>query len=319
MGESTQNLTNALSAEAPFDDPQADIILRSGGSSTVDFRTYKHYLSTASPIFEDMAAFPQRRPDSSLSNVLIVQMQEGEHDLRSLLLFCHPGTLPDLPTNLNQLYRLASLAEKYMLDFATAWVRKLSHPIITTTPIGGYIVARKFQWKEEAEIAARQCLTLSLDKIIAWHDPILCDAPASFFQDLLWYHRTCSEVLSAYTRPIRWKRDWYAQDREPPGFIYSTYFYTYDEPSFCCSGDTYENGGAAMYSKQWWEIFMSGLSKDLSHIPSFDVVLTPQSFNAAMAEAIKCEQCRSIALDALSTFADRVASQALDRIKLVRS
>lgn len=44
-------------ASPPFDDPEADIILRS--SDNVDFHVYKFLLSLVSPVFKSMFALPQ--------------------------------------------------------------------------------------------------------------------------------------------------------------------------------------------------------------------------------------------------------------------
>ncbi|EIW75069.1 hypothetical protein CONPUDRAFT_66183, partial [Coniophora puteana RWD-64-598 SS2] len=47
----------ARQAKAPFDDPEAEIILRS--SDNVEFRVFKSFLAFSSSIFRDMLSLPQ--------------------------------------------------------------------------------------------------------------------------------------------------------------------------------------------------------------------------------------------------------------------
>ena len=335
MDGDIQDALNPTPAGAPFDDPQADIILSSSGCSTVYFRTHKKYLVDASPVFKDMISLgPGDQPISSTGDLTIVDMHEQEEDLRTLLLFCHPGALPDLPTDLRQLYRLVYVAHKYMLDSVIVWLRKLLIPLLNAEPVGGYILARKFRWKEEAELAARQCLTLTLDKLIAWHDPVLCDAPMSFFQDLLWYHRTCAQVLSDHCRPGRWKDIWFQRyldvSMTPQMEDFVPHLHTYaplDElielSQWCCARGSYPNPPPedeyVLQTKVWWETFMVGLSNSLSITPSFDVVMAALPFNDAVQDAASCPRCGRVALRELQRFAEHAKRGATRKINRASS
>ncbi|KAI0285939.1 hypothetical protein BGY98DRAFT_249262 [Russula aff. rugulosa BPL654] len=53
-------------AEAPFNDAQADLILRSSDEVPIHFRVFKNILSLASPVFADMFSIPS--PSSPSEN-----------------------------------------------------------------------------------------------------------------------------------------------------------------------------------------------------------------------------------------------------------
>ncbi|KAK7687859.1 hypothetical protein QCA50_009078 [Cerrena zonata] len=101
-------------AGAPFDDPTGDIILRSNGARKVDFRTQRIFLIHASTVFKGMFTLPQ--VDIPDSGAPIVEMQENEQALRSLLLWCHLGAVPEPLASFEQLYNLYYIANKYMMD-----------------------------------------------------------------------------------------------------------------------------------------------------------------------------------------------------------
>ncbi|KAK7687865.1 hypothetical protein QCA50_009084 [Cerrena zonata] len=306
-------------AGAPFDDPEADIILRSGGDSTVDFRTFKRYLMTASPVFKGMISLPTHPPNNSPPEITVVQMQEGERDLVSLLLFCHPGTLPDLPTTLNELYRLGRIADKYMLESAITLLKTLSRPILTKEPVGGYLLARKLQWKEEAEFAARLSLAWSIDRIISWNNhPILYEVPVTSFQDLLSYHRACSNMISFFMTAEIWKQRWHGLDMEPESVIDFSALVEYDDTDFCCSLETIYRDDEPLYTKKWWETFTSELSKGLAVTPSFEEVATPLRFRAALAEAGECDNCRLLALEQLHRFLHYAKKLTMERVEQIK-
>ncbi|ETW75378.1 hypothetical protein HETIRDRAFT_456000 [Heterobasidion irregulare TC 32-1] len=52
-----QNTRPVVDAQFPFDEPHADVILRS--SDNTDFRVYENILSLASPFFRELFSLPQ--------------------------------------------------------------------------------------------------------------------------------------------------------------------------------------------------------------------------------------------------------------------
>ena len=203
------------------------------------------------------------------------------------------------------------------------WLQNVSVPILKADPVGGYVMARRFEWKQEAELAARQCLTLNLDKIVAWRDPILCDAPMVFLQDLLWYHRTCTRILSGYFRLGFWKTTWLVQRASSAASetaIDSPDLHALadgtNNSTFCCPGQPYydQTLDSILHTKKWWETFVTQLHKGLSRTPSFDVVLTTHTFHDAVKEAGECLNCAPIAFGILEDFVKSTREAVMQRI-----
>ena len=129
-------------ADAPFDDPSGDIILRCGTDRLVEFRTHKIFLAHASPVFETMFSLPQEHQGvAQTSDVPVVFMPDDAENLRTLLLYCYPGTTPETPSSLEELYRLYRVADKYALDDARVWVRNCLPLFMERAPIGVYVLA----------------------------------------------------------------------------------------------------------------------------------------------------------------------------------
>ncbi|KZP24479.1 hypothetical protein FIBSPDRAFT_857171, partial [Athelia psychrophila] len=91
-------------AAAPFDDPKADVILRS--ADNVDFRCYKVLLALASTFFDGMFTLPQ--PNSNGSGTAGDAMKDGLHvvpvaesaaALAPTLRLCHPSSIRNPPVS----------------------------------------------------------------------------------------------------------------------------------------------------------------------------------------------------------------------------
>ena len=155
--EAEQTIQPAALADAPFNDVNGDIILQSSGAPTINFQTYKLFLTHASTVFTDMLTLPHHQSQNGEPPVVI--MQENADDLESLLLFCHPGAAPKPPTSLEHLYRLYRIADKYMMDSLKNWLHKYLAVFMDQSPVGVYVLARKLGFKEEAKLAAKKSLS----------------------------------------------------------------------------------------------------------------------------------------------------------------
>ena len=127
----------------PFDNPAADIILRS--SDGVNFHVHSIILAEASPVFADMLSIPQ--PANTMSRIKskgvsegkpIVNLSEESQTLDRLLRLCYPVRDPVLDT-LSDVYPVLSAAMKYEMDAATALMREdlvtfIEHNLITSGP-----------------------------------------------------------------------------------------------------------------------------------------------------------------------------------------
>ncbi|KAI1783537.1 hypothetical protein LXA43DRAFT_331425 [Ganoderma leucocontextum] len=106
MSESASNASLPTVAPQPFDQPSADITLRT--SDLVDFHVHSQILSQASPIFAHMLSRPQSPSGSNTRP--IVDIAENSRTLEHILRFCYPVAKPHLP----QLVDVASLLEVAM-------------------------------------------------------------------------------------------------------------------------------------------------------------------------------------------------------------
>ena len=191
--ESEDSELSSIAFGPPFDDPDADIILRS--SDQVDFMVYKVILSKASPVFKTMFTLPQpatdTKPDSS-SPIVVVELAENSKVLDALLSVIYPHTSgSDEELSLNDLITTLDMARKY--DMATASRRLLvgfkGSKAIKDSPLEAFCAAYTRELGDAAQIAARASLKhrLNLDDI---GDTLFTNGPT--LHKLWKFHRACS-------------------------------------------------------------------------------------------------------------------------------
>ncbi|KAI0061891.1 hypothetical protein BV25DRAFT_1886139, partial [Artomyces pyxidatus] len=106
---------------APFDDADADIILRS--SDLVDFRTHKIILAKSSPFFRAMLSLPQPTSEPLHDGLLVINMAESRETLRYLLTALTPGVPRAYSTSFDALAPVLAAAQKFEMDSALADIR----------------------------------------------------------------------------------------------------------------------------------------------------------------------------------------------------
>jgi hypothetical protein len=102
-----------MSAEAPFDDPQADLILQS--SDGVHFRVFKLILSFASPVIVDMLSIPSPLSQKPHDEDQVAHLTEQSTALDVVLSHIYPVQLPNGDTLLYANI-LAEFARKYKVE-----------------------------------------------------------------------------------------------------------------------------------------------------------------------------------------------------------
>ncbi|KAM5536665.1 hypothetical protein V8D89_009760, partial [Ganoderma adspersum] len=108
MLEPTSNTPSRTVAPAPFNQPSADITLRT--PDLVDFHVHSQILSQASPIFADMLSLPQ--PSSPSATRPLVDVSEDSKTLENLMRLCYPIAKPKV-AELADLASLLEAAAKY--------------------------------------------------------------------------------------------------------------------------------------------------------------------------------------------------------------
>lgn len=137
-------------AQAPFNDKDADVILRS--RDKVDFYVHKVVLSLASPFFKGMFTLVQAPSDSK--QVPVIDMTEDSTTLDYLLRYCFPVRKPvisDIPTAVGVL----EAAKKYGLEEALEGVQGVFHPLAASDPLQLYAISCHFGWEVLAKEAAK--------------------------------------------------------------------------------------------------------------------------------------------------------------------
>ncbi|TFK48581.1 hypothetical protein OE88DRAFT_544071 [Heliocybe sulcata] len=183
-------------AAAPFDKPNADVILRS--RDHVDFHVHKAILSIASSFFETMFTLPlPHEVDTTVSGEgggqSVVQMAEESRTLELLLRFCYPVDRPQL--EMADIFSLLAVARKYDMAWLTSQLQAMLPLLMDKDPVTAYAIVYQYQLSEEARSAATLALRLGQPELFAPR-PILMLVPADGYARLLRYHHECGQAVS---------------------------------------------------------------------------------------------------------------------------
>ncbi|KIM72945.1 hypothetical protein PILCRDRAFT_829477 [Piloderma croceum F 1598] len=201
---STNNTSNSnqspaiTDANAPFDDPDTDAILRS--SDNVDFRVFRQFLSYASPVFKAMFALPQvsqgDNSNETKDGLPIIQVSEESKTLETLLLMCYPEDewLPVIKS-LEDVHALLDAAVKYNMERVEKKVRKrlVAQCFLGNDAVRVFAIACRFHLREEAKTAARSTVGQSIvGKPLARELDLVTGRQMC---ELLHYHEKCIEAI----------------------------------------------------------------------------------------------------------------------------
>ena len=187
-----------------FDDPEADVVLRSRDSHT--FRVLKLYIIRSSTVLGDLiqAASDTSGTNSSRSEERLpeVQLYDSDTILSSLLTFIFPVP-PVLPSTLEETMELLSVAQKYEMNSVLTHIRgslALQDPpfIRSDNAFFAYSLAQRYGLRKEATQAAR--LTLKFTLTIESLEPRVF--PGAYLYALWKYHkRVQAQLLSDLSWP----------------------------------------------------------------------------------------------------------------------
>ncbi|KAJ7116210.1 hypothetical protein C8R43DRAFT_1078076 [Mycena crocata] len=194
--------TTPFTPSSPFDDANADAVLRSSDGS--DFRVYRAVLSLASPFFKDMFSLPQPESDP---NPPIIAVGEPAHTLDRLLRVWYPGADPltvfEGVAELNEIIELALL--KYDIQFLVPVLQSHLRPYLENRPVSVFAIACRYGWEDLARAAAKHCLKFTIQ---ALYDedakPYLARIYANNYQELFRYHSACGLAASLARTGMRW-------------------------------------------------------------------------------------------------------------------
>ena len=175
-----------------FDDPEADVVLRSRDSQI--FRVLKLYIIRSSTVLGDLiraASDTSGTPNvaSNEERLPEVQLYDSSTILSSLLTFIFPLP-PVLPSTLEETMELLSVAQKYVMSSVLTHIRgslALQHPtfIRSENAFLAYSVAQRYGLRKEATQAAR----LTLKFTLTIESPELRVVPGAYLHELWKYHK----------------------------------------------------------------------------------------------------------------------------------
>ena len=180
-----------MSTEAPFDDPQADLILQS--SDGVHFRVFKLILSLASPVIVDMFSIPLPSSQKPHDEDHVVHLTEHSTALDVVLRHIYPARLPN-GDKLLYANNLAEFARKYKVESLDRFIMGYLTDSVERDPVGVYAVAVTYGYHDIGAIAARSCLNLPF---FGLESPYLRCITAEHLSELHRYHVACGKAASA--------------------------------------------------------------------------------------------------------------------------
>ncbi|KAJ8519733.1 hypothetical protein ONZ45_g3333 [Pleurotus djamor] len=183
-------MTTPKLASAPFDGPNADLILRS--SDDVDFHVHKILLLMASPFFGKNPETNQPLGDSTGTNNLpLISVRENSSTLDSLLRYCYPVTDPII-NDISTLHNVLKAASNLNMSTVTARMENSYQALAMTEikdfPAKAYALACHHKWGVVARQAAEASLLFKADELLTQFASVNLLPDAKDFHQLFQYH-----------------------------------------------------------------------------------------------------------------------------------
>lgn len=183
-----------------FDAPDADLILRSGGQKSSEFRVhrcilamvsaklllrYRINIGQASPVFNTMFSLPQS--ESASKSTPVVDLSENDATLDALLRLLYPVTDPAFK-DLAELGPVIDAAMKYEINVVLTRLRSIlvSPAFLEKQPLQVYAIATHWEFEEEMKLASGY--TLGVDIINSPSADSLNHTITSHYRRLLLFH-----------------------------------------------------------------------------------------------------------------------------------
>ncbi|KAF9479557.1 hypothetical protein BDN70DRAFT_834210 [Pholiota conissans] len=303
-------------APPPFDNPAADVILRSSDMEPTDFRAFKLLLSLSSPFFSEIFTLPQpANPDTSVysdeyvedPNTPVIQMTEDKQTLQLLLGLCLPISMyaPPRFSSLQEIQMVQDAASKFEMEGVQKYLRKelVSPRFIESQPLRAFTIAYRYGWDAEARKAARYTLRHPINT--AFVSELEFISGATFFR-LQEYYRMCGEVASsrALLQPALAEQHdiwtWITCKRCPAAWNASSPDYANYPPA-----------------RKWWTQWIEDIAKELRIKPWGETVRKWDLLRKAQAQAAGCPNCGKRSTEDLEAFSQMLAVEIERDISMV--
>ncbi|KAH8110812.1 hypothetical protein DFH11DRAFT_1618868 [Phellopilus nigrolimitatus] len=281
-------------ASSPFDNPDADLILRT--SDEMDFRVMKVVLALSSPFFKDMFTLPQPgssdRRGTSLSpmgseSIPIVSITESSVVLDPLLRICYPVESPRLhQQDIALIGDVLGAALKYDIDVAISYTRVCLRKHLASCSgdaVAAYAIACQFKLDDEARFAAKEYLKLPSPGPAV---PQLALLSGMDYYYLLDYHKKVSDAVVSLFRKAE--------------FLHTALVNLSSSNHPCLSGATepYEwtDGKSIPYlTHKWWQSSRSVLTDALKIAPLSNEIIALATIAPHLTTS-GCDHCKNRAL-----------------------
>ncbi|KAJ7151761.1 hypothetical protein C8R43DRAFT_1235808 [Mycena crocata] len=292
MSDGTVSPPNPVEAahpqpQAPFDAPDADVILRT--SDEVDFRVFKLVLSLASPFFKTMFGIPQASGSSQEAELEVVPATENSGVMDKLLRFCYPCADPIIET-LDELHAVIEAMIKYQMYEVVKGAQPQLQSFARKNPVAVFAISCRYEWQDLAKTAARHSLTAH--------------------QALLSYHWRCSVAATNVLSSFKWTNDndwiWFTCQICPP------------HPS-PLSVATRVYGNDTRYVRRWFMDFVERSKAIMNDCPAGSIGRIDLLAHV-LKQANGCKNCRDLAFEQLSKFLNDALEpkicEELDKVSL---
>ncbi|KAF4579764.1 hypothetical protein EYR36_001583 [Pleurotus pulmonarius] len=186
-------------AGAPFDDKDADLILRSCDGT--DFHVFKGILILYSPIFRDILSLPSPpHINHHEGGKPVIDMQESSATLGTLLKFCYPTTEnPKIATKCHFVDVISGAIKFEMTSLYNTIVDShLDETVLKVSPLEYYDLAHKLRLRYLAQKSARGGLYLRMEQVIEQSRSIdWANLSVKDFARLLHFFLKCNNACQA--------------------------------------------------------------------------------------------------------------------------
>jgi len=326
-------------APAPFDNPEADIILRSSDIVPVDFKTFKLLLSLSSPFFLEIFTLPQPATPSTNPaaspyadeyvsfdpltlvhrKTPVIQMTEDKETLALLLGLCFPLSIHTHPylSSLDQLQSVAEAASKFEMEGIQNHLKKelISPRFIESQPLRVFAIAYRYAWDEVARKAARFTLRHPLN--VPFVNELQYISGATFYK-LQEYHRICGEVASSRVllQPALMEREeswaWVTCNKPTDSGIIR--WSNILNLTGAITGQT-----PISEARKWWTLWIEEIAKEVKARPWGETIRKWDPMKSAIKRASSCLYCGPRARQDLDAFAEVLAVEIERDISSVRT
>ncbi|TFY50886.1 hypothetical protein EVJ58_g10846 [Rhodofomes roseus] len=164
-------------APAPFNNPRADVVLRT--CDGVDYRVRSSILAEASPVFGDIFDLAREAPSEALKTSEVADI---------LLRFCYPVAAPTF-TTFSQVQDVLTAVDKYLMEGLIEVVKKhlTDFSLDGAHPLRLYATAYAHRFEDVARIAAKETIGKPLQTVYVTE---LESLSAGAYYWLLEFHKT---------------------------------------------------------------------------------------------------------------------------------